>query len=53
MVGVQVFGSSFVHGGRPGVGPPPYVDPELLLNEPTADPTVEFGRYPDSFNPNM
>ena len=35
-----VFGESFVHGGRPGSGPPPYISPELLLNEPTADPMV-------------
>lgn len=35
-----VFGDAFVHGGRPSTGPPPYIDPELLLAEPTADPMV-------------
>lgn len=34
-----VFGDEFVHGGRPG-GPPPYLDPDALLNEPTVDPMV-------------
>ncbi len=47
---LQVFGSAFVHGGQPGSGPPPYVDPDLLLAQPTLDPTVPFNAYPDSFN---
>jgi hypothetical protein len=36
----NVFGDAFVHGGRPGSGPSPYVDPDALLNEPTVDPMV-------------
>jgi hypothetical protein len=47
---LQVFGSAFVHGGEPGSGPVPYVDPDLLLAQPTLDPTVPFNAYPDSFN---
>lgn len=35
-----VFGDSFVHGGAPSSGPPPYIDPDMLLAEPTADPMV-------------
>jgi hypothetical protein len=35
-----VFGSSFVHSGRPSAGPPTYIDPIELLNEPTIDPMV-------------
>ena len=35
-----VFGDSFVHGGTPASGPPPYIDPDMLLAEPTADPMV-------------
>lgn len=33
-------GDAFVHGGAPSSGPPPYIDPDLLLAEPTADPMV-------------
>lgn len=39
---LQVFGDSFVHGGRPGSGPPPYVDPQELLSESTVDPYVPY-----------
>lgn len=35
-----VFGDSFVHGGTPAMGPPPYIDPDMLLAEPTADPMI-------------
>lgn len=35
-----VFGDTFVHGGTPASGPPPYIDPDMLLAEPTADPMV-------------
>ncbi|GAX72871.1 hypothetical protein CEUSTIGMA_g326.t1 [Chlamydomonas eustigma] len=35
-----VFGDSFLHGGRIGSGPPPYIDPEVLLSAPTVDPYV-------------
>lgn len=35
-----VFGDSFVHGGNPNSGPPPYYDVDLLLAEPTADPMI-------------
>jgi hypothetical protein len=35
----QVFGDSFIHGGRPGSGPV-YVDPQVLLSNPTVDPYV-------------
>lgn len=37
-----VFGDSFLHGGRPGSGPPPYVEPEALLSAPTVDPYIPF-----------
>ena len=36
------FGEHFVHGGRTGMSPPPYVDPYELLGEPTVDPVVPF-----------
>ncbi|PSC76466.1 conserved oligomeric Golgi complex subunit 5 [Micractinium conductrix] len=35
-----VFGDAFVHGGSPSSGPPPYIDPDMLLAEPTADPMI-------------
>lgn len=35
-VTVQAFGDKFVHGS--GVGPPPYVEPYDLLQQPTVDP---------------
>lgn len=35
----QVFGESFVHGGRTASGVPTY-DPTELLNEPTVDPMI-------------
>ncbi len=38
----QVMGDSFVHGGGVHSGPPPYVDPEKLLSEPTLDPYIPF-----------
>lgn len=44
-----VFGDAFIHSGTAGAGPPPYIDPDLLLNEPTADPTVAFRDYPSSY----
>lgn len=34
------FGDAFIHGGAPSSGPPPYIDPDMLLAEPTADPMV-------------
>lgn len=37
-----ILGSSFIHSGSPAAGPPPYVDAELLLAEPTADPMIPF-----------
>lgn len=37
-----VMGDSFVHGGGVHSGPPPYVDPEKLLSEPTLDPYIPF-----------
>lgn len=37
-----VFGDSFLHGGREGVGLPAYVDPQTLLSEPTVDPYVPY-----------
>ena len=37
----QVFGDSFLHGGRPGTGPR-YVDPEELLSTTTVDPYIPF-----------
>jgi hypothetical protein len=36
------FGDSFVHGGDRNSGPPAYVDPEVLLGEPTVDPFIPF-----------
>jgi hypothetical protein len=36
------FGDSFVHGGDRNAGPPAYVDPEVLLSEPTVDPFIPF-----------
>eukprot|EP00884_Botryococcus_braunii_P008299 jgi/Botrbrau1/17470/Bobra.0054s0057.1 len=36
------FGESFIHGGRTGSQPPPYVDPYDLLSEPAVDPTIPF-----------
>lgn len=36
----QVFGDAFVHSGRPSTGPPPYIDPQELLSEPTVDPMI-------------
>lgn len=38
----MVFGDSFVHGGSPSSGPPPYIDPDLLLSEQTVDAMVPF-----------
>jgi len=35
-----LLGPSFVHGGTDASRPPPYVDPQLLLDEPTYDPMV-------------
>jgi len=35
-----VLGPSFIHGGSDISGPPPYVDPQMLLDEPTYDPTI-------------
>ena len=35
----QVFGDSFLHGGRPADGPR-YVDPQDLLSETTVDPYI-------------
>jgi len=37
-----VFGDSFVHGGREGAGLPAYVDPDVLLSNPTVDPYVPY-----------
>lgn len=37
-----VFGDAFIHGGSPASGPPPYIDPDMLLAEPTADPMVSL-----------
>jgi hypothetical protein len=37
-----VFGDQFVHGGASGTGPPPYVDPQELLSEPTVDPYIPY-----------
>eukprot|EP00191_Tetraselmis_sp_GSL018_P017660 CAMPEP_0177591688 /NCGR_PEP_ID=MMETSP0419_2-20121207/8135_1 /TAXON_ID=582737 /ORGANISM="Tetraselmis sp., Strain GSL018" /LENGTH=147 /DNA_ID=CAMNT_0019082455 /DNA_START=378 /DNA_END=818 /DNA_ORIENTATION=- len=31
-------GPSFLHGGQAASSPPPYVDPDELLREPTVDP---------------
>lgn len=36
---VQLFGDNFVHQGTPGTGPR-YIDPDVLLNEPTVDPMI-------------
>lgn len=44
------FGDSFVHGGRPGSGPPPYIDPQELLSAPTVDPYVTFRDYPRTYD---
>jgi hypothetical protein len=41
-----VFGDNFLHGGRVGGGPPPYVDPEALLSEPTVDRFVPYNSSP-------
>ena len=45
----QVFGDSFIHAGSPASGPPSYIDPELLLAEPTADRMVPFNEYPEGY----
>jgi hypothetical protein len=36
------FGDNFVHGGDRASGPPAYVDPNVLLSEPTVDPFIPF-----------
>lgn len=36
------FGDHFVHGGDRSSGPPAYVDPNLLLSEPTVDPYIPY-----------
>ena len=36
-----LFGSDFIHGGE-GYGAPAFVPAEVLLGEPTVDPTVPF-----------
>lgn len=36
------FGDNFVHGGDRSSGPPAYVDPNLLLSEPTVDPYIPY-----------
>lgn len=36
------YGNSFVHGGDRIVQPRQYLDPDVLLNEPTVDPMVPF-----------
>ncbi|PNW72977.1 hypothetical protein CHLRE_14g614000v5 [Chlamydomonas reinhardtii] len=41
-----VFGDNFLHGGRPAVSPPRYIDPEALLSEPTVDPYVPYNSNP-------
>ncbi|KXZ51814.1 hypothetical protein GPECTOR_11g255 [Gonium pectorale] len=41
-----VFGDNFLHGGRTPSGPPRYIDPELLLSEPTVDPYVPYNTNP-------
>jgi hypothetical protein len=38
----QLFGESFVHGGRPDSGPPAYVDPDVLLSASTVDRYIPF-----------
>ena len=38
---LQVFGDSFLHGGREGTGPR-YVDPQELLSKTTVDPNVPY-----------
>jgi hypothetical protein len=38
----QVLGDKFVHYGRPVSGAPRYIDPDLLLNEPSVDPYIPF-----------
>ena len=38
---LQVFGDSFLHGGREGTGPR-YVDPQELLSKTTVDPYVPY-----------
>lgn len=39
---LQLFGESFVHGGRADSGPPAYVDPDVLLSEQTVDRYIPF-----------
>lgn len=37
-----LLGEAFVHGGGAVAGPPPYIDPYDLLNEPIVDPMIPF-----------
>jgi len=41
-----VLGSSFIHGGNSASFAPPYVDPYMLLEEPTYDPMVPLQPSP-------
>ncbi|GMH37303.1 hypothetical protein BSKO_05176 [Bryopsis sp. KO-2023] len=41
-----VFGDSLVHGGRPGLEPPQYIDPYELLEAESQIPMVPFNKAP-------
>lgn len=42
MLGLQFFQEDLLHGGRPGMEPPSYVDPYELLRAESSMPMIPF-----------